>query len=145
MGRWHRRPKRVNLKPLVRDSDCTIVLGISFDQEFLETIRHACRGVVSEARIVSARENPERANSILVLLAPDNHDSELNLSDGWRGFVLVSRDRSERSIVEFLTVRARYVLANRYCKLQSSAPPVCRSNGWPPGIHFFPAADLGIV
>jgi hypothetical protein len=114
MGRWHRKPKKINLKPLIRESGCTFVLDSRFFvKKHLELIREACETVVTPERIQTEFSGIDRSQSVLIVAAaPEDTVDAAILRDGWRGVVVVDAQHGIRPVVSFLTDRTHYKLTH---------------------------------
>jgi hypothetical protein len=116
MGRWYRNPKRISLRPLVRDSGCTFALeAASFTVENLALIRKACKGAVALGRIQAEGSVKDRSNSILIVAVQPEEEivDAVILREGWRAVVVVDSSHGIDPVVNFLTYRTHYKLTAR--------------------------------
>jgi hypothetical protein len=116
MGRWYRRAKRLNLKPLVNQSDCEFVFdafGISIEE--LSGFQSSFAGAVAPQRLCLGIEPVARHEQILIVpegigeLTP-----AARLRDGWRGIIIVPRPVADRrsALFIFFLKQSRYRIGN---------------------------------
>ena len=146
MGRLYRKPKRINLKPFIRESNCSFALARdSFTVRDLALIRKVCAGIILPERIQTEGAVTDKSTSILIgSLLADPIDHERCAPQEWRGFVVVDGRHNIDSAVNFLTHRARYTLTNRYWAPRPAnyiGPFVVNMNAVPALITFFGAAN----
>jgi hypothetical protein len=148
MGRWHRKPKKISLKPVIRDSDCAFVLAAtSFTYEHLQLLRKTCETIVSPERIQAEASAQDHSRSVLIVAIDFKENAGVAiLREGWRGVVAVDAKESIASVVSLLTHRARFNVYDRSCAVQTSGevPPfVLCMNVIPANIQFPSVADEG--
>lgn len=98
MGCWYRRPKRLNLRPLVRHSDCEFVFdpfGISVEE--LSGFQSSFACVVAPQRLCLGIGPLPRHEQILIV--PEGIGAvppSARLNEGWRGIIIVPRPEADR-------------------------------------------------
>jgi len=117
MGRWYRRPKRLNLKPLVRHSNCEFVFdpfGIS--REELSGFQSSFACVVAPQRLfLGAEPIPRHAQVLIVPEGIGAVPPSARLNEGWRGIIIVPRPEADRYLAQsiFFLKQSRYRIGDR--------------------------------
>lgn len=117
MGRWHRRPKRLNLKPLVRHSECEFVFdsrGISMEE--LSGFQSSFAAVVAPQRLYLGTEPlPCHEQILIVAEGMGNVSPVARLREGWRGVIVVPRPEADRhsALSIFFLKQSRYRIGDR--------------------------------
>jgi len=123
MSRWYRRPKRLNLRWLLRDSGCEFVFDASQTSadDFLELqVRFA--SAYGPHRLLRDANGLPSANRIL-MIAEDERGlaPRARLRDGWRGVVVLPEGALRRrdALTLFFMEQLRYrvshpLLASQY-------------------------------
>jgi hypothetical protein len=116
MSRWYRRPKRLNLRWLLRDSGCEFVFDASQTSadELLELqVRFA--SVYGPHRLLRDANSIPSANRIL-MIAEDKCGltSHARLRDGWRGVVVLPEgaQRRREALTLFFMEQLRYRISH---------------------------------
>ena len=117
MGRWYRRPKRLNLRPLVRHSDCEFVFdpfGISVEE--LSHFQALFAGAIAPQRMCLGIAPLPRHEQILII--PKGIGAvppSARLNEGWRGIIIVPRPQADRhsALSIFFLKQSRYRIRDR--------------------------------
>ncbi len=116
MSRWYRRPKRLNLRWLLRDSDCEFVFDASQTSadELLELqVRFA--SVYGPHRLLRDANSLPSANRILMIAEDENGLApSARLSGGWRGVVVLPEGAQRRrdALTLFFMEQLRYRISH---------------------------------
>jgi hypothetical protein len=116
MGRLHRRPKRLNLRSLLRDSSCEFVFDasqISAD-EFLE-FQARFPPVYGTHRLLRKLSSTPNTNRILIVIEHENCVALCaRLHEGWRGVVVLPADARQRreALSLFFMQQLRYRISH---------------------------------
>ena len=118
MGSWYRRPKRLNLRWLLRDSGCEFVFDASQTSadEFLE-LQTSFASVYGPNRLLRDLNCAPSANRILIVAANESGLApSARLHDGWRGVVVLPGDALERrkALTLFFMQQLRYRISHPY-------------------------------
>jgi len=123
MGRWYRRPKRLDLRWLLRDSDCEFVFDASQTSadEFLE-LQASFASVYGPHRLLRELTGAPSEKRILII-AEDGSDLTLasRIRDGWQGVVLLPGEARQRreALTQFFMQQLRYRISHTYWASES--------------------------
>lgn len=122
MGQWYRRPKRLNLKSLLRDSGCEFVFDASQTSadELLE-LQASFASVYGSHRLLRDLNSTPSAKRILIISEDDNGLApSTRLHDGWRGVMVLPGDTRQRreALSQFFMQQLRYRISHPYCVSQ---------------------------
>ena len=118
MSRWYRRPKRLNLRWLLRDSGCEFVFDASQTSadELLELqVRFA--SAYGPHRLLRDANRLPSANRVLMVAEDENGAApRARLSDGWRGVVVLPEgaERRRDALTSFFMEQLRYRISHPY-------------------------------
>lgn len=119
MGRWHRHPKRLNLRWLLRDSGCEFVFDASHTSadEFLD-LQASFGSVYGPDRLLRDLVGKPSAAQILIVAADENGMSSpsARIHDGWRGVVVLpgNPERRKEALTQFFMQQLRYRISHPY-------------------------------
>ena len=118
MGQWYRRPKRLNLKSLLRDSGCEFVFDASQTSadELLE-LQASFASVYGSHRLFRDLNSTPSAKRILIIAEDENGLApSTRLHDGWRGVVVLPGDARQRreALTLFFMQQLRYRISHPY-------------------------------
>jgi hypothetical protein len=116
MGRWYRRAKKLNLKYLLRDSECEFIFDASQTSvdEFL-ALQRSLSSIYNPQRLLrdsDAAASPKRI--LIVWEGADQPPLSERLQDGWRGVVVTPRDaqRRQEALLVFFMRQQRYRISH---------------------------------
>ena len=117
MGRWHRRPKKLNLKWLLRDSGCEFVFDAAQTSadELLE-LQASFAPVYSPRRLLRDLNGIASTERILIVAEDGNGLAPAaRLRDGWRGVVVLPGEAGQRreALTLFFMRQLRYRISYR--------------------------------
>lgn len=129
MGHWYRRPKRLNLKPIIRHSDCEFVFdrfGVSVEELSRFQSSFAC--VVAPQRMCLGIEPlPSHEQILIVPEGIGDIPPAARLHEGWRGVIVVPRlEAARRSALSiFFLEQSRYQLGDHslVARCEERIPP----------------------
>lgn len=117
VGRWYRRPKRLNLRPLVREPSCEFVFDASTvsTEELRELQACFCRVVAPERLSLEAECSPHHEKIFVVARELGNSRPNARLCEGWRGVIIVptSQDDRKSALSTFFLKQSRYKISDR--------------------------------
>ena len=116
MSRWYRRPKRLNLRWLLRDSGCEFVFDGSQTSadELLELKLRFASAYVPHRLLRDANSLPS-ANRILMIAEDECGLTPCaRLRDGWRGVVVLPEGAQRRleALTQFFMEQLRYRISH---------------------------------
>ncbi len=98
MGNWYRRPKKLNLKYLLWESECEFIFDASQTSadEFLE-LQRSLSSIYTPRRLRRDAKTAASPKRILIVWADADHPApSTRLRDGWRGVVVIPGDAQRR-------------------------------------------------
>ena len=129
MGHWYRRPKWINLAPLIRHSSCEFVFDpVEISIEELSNFQYSFSGVIAPGRLGMGVEPSLYREQILVVPEGAGDVSPAaRLREGWRGVIVVPRREADRHLTLsiFFFKQSRYRIVNHAGVVHSKAyiPP----------------------
>jgi hypothetical protein len=129
MGRWHRRPKRLNLRWLLRDSGCEFVFDASQTSadEFLELQVTFALLYESHRLVWEANCTPNVKRVLIVTANESGLAPRAQFCNGWRGVVLLPGDSRQRrdALTKFFMQQLQYRISHSFCasKYTGEIPP----------------------
>ncbi len=118
MGHWYRSPKKLNLKHLLRDSDCEFTFDASQTSadELLE-LQANFAAVYAPQRLLLGLNSTPSAKRILIVVEDENGlVPSVRLHDGWQGVVVLPDDAQRRreALKMFFMQQLRYKISHPY-------------------------------
>ncbi len=118
MGNWYRRPKKLNLKYLLRESECEFIFDASQTSadEFLE-LQRSLSSIYTPRRLRrDTKTAPSPKRILIVWEDPDHPVPSARLRDGWRGVVVIPGDvqRRQEALMVFFMRQMRYRISHSY-------------------------------
>jgi len=116
MGHWYRRPKTLNLRPLVRHHRCEFVFdpaGISIDE--LSELQRSFSHVVAAQRLCIRSEPLPYRDQILIVPQGGGHvPPAARLREGWSAVIVVPEVEVDRraALAIFFLKQSRYQIGN---------------------------------
>jgi hypothetical protein len=116
MGRWYRRAKKLNLKYLLRDSECEFIFDASQTSmdEFL-ALQRSLSSIYNPQRLLRDSDAAASPKRILIIGEdPDHPAPSARLQDGWGGVVVTPGDalRRQRALLAFFMWQRRYRISH---------------------------------
>ena len=122
MGQWYSRPKRLNLKSLLRDSGCEFIFDASQTSadELLE-LQASFASVHGSHRLLRDLSSTPSAKRILIVTEDENGLApSTRLREGWGGIVVLPGDTRQRreALTLFFMQQLRYRISDPFCASQ---------------------------